>query len=141
MGLAFDYSLTFDALPISIVSYYARRPGSNVAKRNTMIPIKGLELDEETRCTHWHSNLDIIAIKFACCNEFYACFDCHEALAEHPPKRWSKDYFDTEKAILCGHCQHTMTINAYQKANSQCPNCTAAFNPRCSLHWDLYFEM
>lgn len=103
--------------------------------------IKGLQIDQQTRCAHWNAPVDIIAIKFACCQEFYACFDCHDTLADHPPQRWPKEQFTTEKAILCGQCQHTMTIQTYQESNSQCPNCHAAFNPRCSLHWDLYFKM
>lgn len=103
--------------------------------------IKGLDLDAQTRCRHWHSGLDIIAIKFACCNEFYACFDCHEALAGHPPLKWSKDVFKNEKAIYCGACHTLLTIDQYLNAGSNCPNCAASFNPRCSLHWHLYFDV
>jgi uncharacterized CHY-type Zn-finger protein len=102
--------------------------------------IKGKLIDSETRCEHWHSELDIIAIQFACCKDFYACFDCHEALAGHPPKPWPLATFDQVEAILCGHCKNTMSIQSYQAADSRCPNCDAAFNPRCSLHWHLYFE-
>ena len=101
----------------------------------------GLELDHQTRCQHWHSELDIIAIKFACCNKFYACYDCHQALEHHEVERWPKSKFASEKVILCGNCKHQMTIQEYQSSNSKCPNCQAAFNPRCSLHWPLYFAV
>lgn len=106
-----------------------------------MPSIKGKTVDEAGRCEHWHSALDIIAIKFACCGEYYACYECHEEEAGHSAQRWPSSQFDTEKAILCGACRHEMTIQTYQASNSTCPNCGAAFNPRCSLHWPLYFQM
>lgn len=106
-----------------------------------MIPIKGKTVDEQGRCTHWHSEQDIIAIKFACCDHYYACYDCHLEAAEHPAIRWPTSSFEQEKAILCGVCKHEMTIKEYQTLSSQCPHCQSAFNPRCRLHWPLYFEM
>ena len=106
-----------------------------------MTKAKGIQLDDQTRCAHWHSPVDIIAIKFACCNEYYACYDCHQALADHEPKRWPRESFDQEEAILCGACQKTMTITTYMNANSTCPQCGASFNSRCQLHWHLYFEV
>jgi uncharacterized CHY-type Zn-finger protein len=106
-----------------------------------MPEIKGKTVDSAGRCEHWHSELDIIAIKFACCESFYACFECHKEKAEHPAQRWPKAKFSTEKAIMCGVCKHEMTIQTYQESGSQCPGCGAPFNPRCSLHWPLYFEM
>ncbi|HKK75968.1 MAG TPA: CHY zinc finger protein [Saprospiraceae bacterium] len=106
-----------------------------------MTEIKGKIIDSSGRCTHWHSERDIIAIKFACCGEYYACYSCHEEEANHPTKRWPRAAFEKEKAILCGACQYEMTIKQYQTCDSRCPNCGADFNPRCSLHWPLYFEV
>ena len=102
--------------------------------------IKGKTVDNETRCTHYHSILDIIAIKFRCCGTYYPCFSCHEEAAHHAAKIWSKNEFDT-LAILCGVCKHEMTINEYMKSDSTCPKCQASFNPKCSNHYHLYFEM
>lgn len=105
-----------------------------------MIVVKGKTVDEQTRCTHYHSLLDVIAIKFKCCDTYYPCFYCHEETAGHKAEVWSKNEFDT-KAILCGVCRHEMTINQYQHSNYQCPNCSNSFNPKCSNHNHLYFEV
>ena len=108
---------------------------------NRKIPvIKGDTVDDETRCTHYNSVLDVIAIKFRCCDTYYPCFSCHEEEAHHAPQIWPKNEFDT-LAVLCGVCKHEMTINEYMKSDSECPNCDAAFNPKCSNHYHLYFEM
>lgn len=104
------------------------------------VDVKGLVIDDQTRCKHWHSILDIIAVKFACCGEYYACFDCHALDAGHPAKVWAKADFDTEKVVLCGNCGLHMTVSEYMKSGSKCPNCDYPFNPRCELHWHLYFE-
>lgn len=103
--------------------------------------IKGQELDAQSRCAHWHSEVDIIAIKFACCGEFYACYDCHAAEADHEAKTWPSTSFKSEKAIYCGACKHTLTIFEYMQSDSKCPECGATFNSRCQLHWHLYFEV
>jgi len=105
------------------------------------IPIQGSLLDDQSRCTHWHSPLDIVAIKFACCGEFYACYQCHQEAAGHVPRRWPKASFATESAILCGACRSALTIAQYMRGDPACPNCQAPFNPRCALHWTLYFEL
>ena len=104
-----------------------------------MIEVKGKTVDEQTRCTHYHSPLDVIAIKFKCCDTYYPCFYCHEETAGHKAEVWSKNEFDT-RAILCGICKQEMTINEYLHSNYQCPHCSAGFNPKCSNHNHLYFE-
>lgn len=40
--------------------------------------VYGQSIDKQTRCIHWHSALDVIAIKFKCCDKYYPCFSCHE---------------------------------------------------------------
>ncbi|MDW0118258.1 CHY zinc finger protein [Sporosarcina thermotolerans] len=101
--------------------------------------VAGSVIDNETRCTHYHSILDIIAIKFYCCNTYFPCFQCHEEAGCGSPEVWPAEKFD-EKAILCGCCGNELTVNEYQNCNSVCPYCTAKFNPGCSLHKRLYFE-
>ncbi|KAH7146352.1 zinc finger CHY domain-containing protein [SL153], partial [Dactylonectria macrodidyma] len=101
--------------------------------------VHGLDVGPQTKCLHWHSDLDIIAIRHKCCKTYYACISCHEAQADHPPKVWSKGERD-EKAILCGNCKVELTITQYLNSGNQCPTCSAAFNPGCSMHYDLYFE-
>ena len=102
--------------------------------------VKGKVVDDFTRCVHYHSALDVIAIRFRCCNEYYPCYECHEEVAGHPAELWRKSEFDT-KAILCGICKKEMTINKYLASDSRCPNCNSPFNPNCSKHFHLYFEI
>ena len=101
--------------------------------------VHGLDLDAETRCAHWRSPLDIIAIRMRCCGEYYACKDCHDALADHPPRVWPRAEFD-RRAILCGACGTELSVRAYLACESRCPRCGAPFNPRCRLHHHAYFE-
>ncbi len=103
------------------------------------INIFGKPVDNQTRCVHWHSQLDVIAIKFKCCDKYYPCFSCHEETTDHKPEVWPRAEFDT-KAILCGVCGTELTINEYMGSDNTCPKCQAAFNPSCSKHYHLYFE-
>jgi len=100
--------------------------------------VHGLNLDPQTRCLHYHSPLDIIAIKMKCCGLFYACKDCHDALANHPLVPWPQSEWH-EQAILCGACRSTLSISAYLECNSVCPHCSAPFNPACRNHHHFYF--
>ncbi|MBB5179742.1 putative CHY-type Zn-finger protein [Planomicrobium koreense] len=100
--------------------------------------VLGLQVDEETRCVHWHSEIDRIAIKFYCCGLYYACFECHEATGCGKAAVWPKERFD-EKAVLCGSCGHQLAIQEYLECASVCPSCNSRFNPGCSLHKHLYF--
>jgi len=105
-----------------------------------MTPIvKGKTTDKHTRCIHYNSALDIIAIKFKCCDTYYPCYYCHEEEAGHLAKKWKKVEFDA-KAILCGNCSHEMTINKYFNSGYQCPSCHSLFNPKCANHNHFYFE-
>lgn len=105
-----------------------------------MIEVKGKTIDDQTRCEHWHSSLDIIAIKFKCCKEYYyPCYQCHEETVDHKPEVWKKEEWNT-KAILCGVCKTELTINEYFHSVNHCPHCHAAFNPNCCRHYHLYFE-
>lgn len=105
-----------------------------------MIRVSGNVVDSETRCTHYHSELDIVAIKFYCCDTYFPCHSCHEEAGCGGHNVWPKKKFD-EKAILCGCCRHELTINEYMTCHYKCPSCKAAFNPGCGLHKGLYFEV
>jgi uncharacterized CHY-type Zn-finger protein len=109
-------------------------------KTNAPKKINGKPIDNETRCVHYHSSLDIIAIKMKCCNEYFPCIDCHNETTHHLVQRWQKDEFNT-KAILCGFCKKEMSIQQYLNSNHLCPYCNAAFNPGCRNHHHLYFEI
>jgi uncharacterized CHY-type Zn-finger protein len=100
--------------------------------------VRGVELDDQTRCAHYHSALDIIAVKMRCCGIYYACKDCHEALADHPIKVWPKEKWG-HKAILCGSCGEELSISDYMATGYKCPTCSADFNPGCQNHYHFYF--
>jgi len=100
--------------------------------------ILGPVVDAETRCIHYATPLDIIAIRFWCCGEFYPCHLCHGETAGHPPERWPA-HSHHEQAVLCGVCSHLLSITEYAQAEA-CPRCAAPFNPGCKLHWALYFS-
>ncbi|WP_053219518.1 CHY zinc finger protein [Virgibacillus senegalensis] len=99
--------------------------------------VRGKVMDSFTRCEHYHSELDIVAIKFACCNTYYPCYRCHLETAGHTAEAWPKAD-SNKKAILCGSCHNEMSIEAYKKADS-CPFCHADFNPGCENHYHYYF--
>lgn len=102
--------------------------------------VYGKFIDGFTRCVHYHSVLDILAIKFPCCGQYYPCYSCHAECAGHEAHAWPKSRW-AEKAILCGACGTEHTIASYLEDPTRCPACKARFNPRCSNHHHLYFEM
>ena len=101
--------------------------------------VRGLDLDSQTRCRHFHGPTDIVAIKMRCCEVFYACKDCHEVLTNHPIQVWSKSEWN-QSAILCGACGAELTIQQYLEGGFQCTVCQMPFNPACRNHYHYYFE-
>jgi uncharacterized CHY-type Zn-finger protein len=73
-----------------------------------------------------------------CCGLYYACKDCHSALAGHPIEPWPQSEWH-HQAILCGACRAELTISAYLQSHSRCPTCQAPFNPACRNHYHFYF--
>ena len=109
------------------------------ASSNT-IAVYGKPIDDQTRCVHYHSPVDVIAIKFKCCNKYYPCYECHEEAAGHAAQQWKEEEWG-EAAIYCGVCKKEITIRQYMSSGNHCPNCDASFNPNCSRHYHLYFEI
>jgi uncharacterized CHY-type Zn-finger protein len=103
------------------------------------VRVAGIDLDSETRCVHWHSSHDIVAIKMKCCGIYYACKDCHAALADHPIEVWPRSEWNA-KAVLCGACNAELSIRDYLSCENRCPSCSADFNPGCRQHHRFYFE-
>jgi uncharacterized CHY-type Zn-finger protein len=100
----------------------------------------GVELDSETRCAHYRTPLDIIAIRMKCCGVYYACKDCHNSLADHPIQGWPQSEWD-QPAVLCGACKTELRIRDYLECENLCPACGAHFNPGCRSHYQFYFQM
>ncbi|WP_144796486.1 CHY zinc finger protein [Halorubrum depositum] len=133
------------------------------------VPLRGVAVDPETRCAHWDDPVDVIALRFGCCEAYYPCDACHDAAADHPAEPWPRDRFD-EPAVLCGVCRATLSAREYldgdgeaQRASDSrakpddseghgpsgnraspgddaCPRCGVEFNPGCREHRDRYFE-
>ena len=49
-----------------------------------MPKVYGSLIDTETRCRHYFTEEDIIAIKFKCCNKYYPCYKCHNEFESTP---------------------------------------------------------
>lgn len=104
------------------------------------VEVIGVDVDPETRCAHYHTEADIIAIKFKCCGKWFSCHQCHAELADHAVSVWLRGEFETP-AILCGSCGHHLTISEYLACESICPRCRWRFNPGCAKHHHFYFEI
>lgn len=105
----------------------------------TRPPVRGPVVDDQTRCVHYRTPRDVVALEFACCEEFYPCHRCHAETADHAARVWPRDRRDRE-AVLCGVCGHLLAIADYLLVES-CPACGSAFNPGCRDHAHLYFEV
>jgi uncharacterized CHY-type Zn-finger protein len=101
--------------------------------------VNGIDVDAETRCRHYNKPVDIIAIKMKCCGTYYACKDCHDALANHAIELWPHSEWN-EKAVLCGACGSELSIRQYLDCNNACRACQSPFNPGCRNHYHFYFE-
>jgi uncharacterized CHY-type Zn-finger protein len=101
--------------------------------------VLGVNVDGQTRCAHYHSVMDVIAIKMRCCQEYYACKDCHDALASHAIEVWPRADWQLP-AVLCGVCGTELTVRQYLACSNVCPHCAAKFNPGCRNHYHFYFE-
>ncbi|WP_135829652.1 CHY zinc finger protein [Halorussus halobius] len=102
-------------------------------------PVRGVEVDPETRCAHYHADRDVVALRFACCEAYYPCFRCHEAVADHDAERLPVE--TPEPAVLCGACGAELTPREFvgEGDDHECPDCGAAFNPGCADHYERYF--
>ncbi|WP_440992191.1 CHY zinc finger protein [Haloarchaeobius baliensis] len=98
----------------------------------------GVAVDAETRCTHYDAEYDVLSLRFGCCERFYPCFECHDAVADHAREPWPRDRFE-EVAALCGRCGAGLTASEYLDSPDACPACGGAFNPGCAAHHQLYF--
>lgn len=106
-------------------------PSMHGRLRSGDVAVRGIELDAETRCVHYHTVLDIVAIRMKCCGEYYACRSCHDVLADHAPEVWPVTERDS-RAVRCGACGTELTIAAYLAAEDRCVACGAEFNPHAA---------
>ena len=93
-------------------------------------------IDAEGRCKHWHSPLDVVANKCATCGEYFACVLCHGELTDHEFGPMLVD----APAALCGSCGLEIDYRLYSTV-AACPQCGHMFNPGCSAHAGIYFQV
>lgn len=101
--------------------------------------VRGVDVDAQTRCGHWHGPTDVMALQMKCCGAWFSCYECHAESAEHAAAVWPIAERDAG-AVLCGVCGAVLSIASYLASDSTCPRCEAAFNPGCATHHHLYFE-
>lgn len=101
-----------------------------------LVPIIGINTDHAGRCAHWHSDADVVANKCAACQEFFACYHCHNALRDHTFAPMPLD----QEAVMCGSCGYRMDYRAYNGRRA-CPGCGHSFNSGCQNHGYLYFDL
>jgi uncharacterized CHY-type Zn-finger protein len=100
--------------------------------------VRGVDLDAQTRCAHYRTAARCYRHQDECCGVYYACKECHEALAGHlikvwPPAEWN------QLAVFCGACGYKITINEYMASGNRCLHCRAPFHPGCRKHYRIYF--
>lgn len=71
----------------------------------------GIGLDSSSRCYHYHTKLDIVALKCSVCQKYYACYKCHDALEEHC---FAATKSDETFPVLCGSCRQMLTLKEYK---------------------------
>ncbi|OBA23021.1 hypothetical protein METBIDRAFT_76142 [Metschnikowia bicuspidata var. bicuspidata NRRL YB-4993] len=107
-----------------------------------MPEIYGSIVDDKTRCAHYQLRLDIIALRFRCCDKYYPCYQCHEETSGHEIQRWLRSELDAGKPVVCcGECKAELTFSQYSGGGARCVGCGARFNPKCALHYDIYFDL
>ncbi len=106
--------------------------------------LRGVGLDAQTRCAHYATARDVVALRFACCPAYWSCHRCHAELAGHPAVPVPEADFDRPH-VLCGVCRTELSVSAYLALETApdpaCPACGAPFNPGCAAHAPLYFDV
>lgn len=97
--------------------------------------IFGINLDKDSRCTHYHGDNDVVALKCNKCQKYYACYKCHDELESHS---FVPIAIDEPSPVLCGHCYSKLTFEEYQLGH--CITCNHTFNPNCKKHSTIYFK-
>lgn len=100
---------------------------------------RGVGLDEQGRCAHYGSIRDVVFNRCGTCGDFFACYQCHEELTDHPFGRLDRS---DAAAVLCGACGHEMAYAEYAGGlgTPACSSCGHLFNPGCATHAHLYWQ-
>ena len=115
------------------------------------VHVYGQAIDDQTRCVHWISPRDVVAIKMHCCQRFYPCYSCHQQQTDtqqHSHTVWPRAEWK-HPAVMCGACKSLLSVYQYVSvyrsdgagcaSDPRCPHCKAEWNPGCGKHLHLYF--
>ncbi|OFI49317.1 hypothetical protein BG261_01675 [Floricoccus tropicus] len=100
-----------------------------------MEKVYGFLVDNQGRCQHYHTDLDIIANRCQICNKLYSCFKCHDENELHSFEGF--DFNSNKLSVMCCVCGQEFSYKIYSELTN-CPSCKSAFNPRCKLHKNIY---
>src|SRR5262249_40113668 len=89
-----NQSMKPTAPPGKVFGVLAAAPCRGLSLSRQII-VRGARVNQRTQCAHYRSDSDLVAIRFKCCETFYACIQCHEEMAGHVPLRWKKDERET----------------------------------------------
>ncbi len=102
--------------------------------------VQGIDVDDAGRCAHYQTQLDIVSFRLPCCDGFWACRECHDALhPEHLVQVWGPDEW-RRRIVLCGACKGRFSLKVYSADHTRCPKCFVPWNPNCIYHHALYFQ-
>lgn len=129
-------------LAVRTVTAMLQEAGAELESVRRELPqgqVGGSVVDDETRCAHYASPLDVVAIRFHCCGRWYPCLHCHAEAEDHPVLPWPAARREAQ-ALLCGVCRHRFSIAEYLDTD-RCTACAARFNPGCGRHHPAYFDL
>ena len=85
-------------------------------------------MDFLNRCEHCTSHLNLLALCYRCCGQYYACVRCHDVLAGHEIVIRDKADYETQ-AVLYGVCRAEFGLEDDLAGDDRCPSCKTQFNP------------
>ncbi len=84
-------------------------------------------------CCHYDGPLDVVRNMCATCGRYWECYLCHAEAADHPFGRMP---IDAPFSTQCGSCGGVMAYG-----HERCSHCGQGFNPGCSLHAHIYYDL
>lgn len=88
---------------------------------------------EAVGCPHYNGPLDMVRNMCATCGRYWECYLCHAEAADHPFGRMP---IDAPFSTQCGSCGGVMAYG-----HERCSHCGQGFNPGCSLHAHIYYDL
>lgn len=88
---------------------------------------------EAVGCPHYNGPLDVVRNRCATCGHYWECYLCHAEVSDHP---FGKMPVDAPFSTQCGACAGFMPYG-----HERCLHCGQGFNPGCSMHAAIYYDL